>query len=359
MATDADQGSNARLAYSLYSEASQPITTLLDIDVDSGWLVTRAGAGLEAFEGGALSFFVKAEDGGTPPRHALAPIYVHVLPSHAPQLSFSQPQFSFTVTEDTPIGATVGVVKLQAPLPGVVLSVVIGQTEESNRDGVFVIDSLSGALKLDQPLDRERVPAYRFRVSASLPQMPVAVVMGVELEVRVLDINDHAPVFQATSYHTSLPEDTPPGTTVIQVRAEDPDWAANGQVIYSLTPPNQVPAGGRALFVIDRSSGWISTLGGLDHELSPAHSLTVWAWDLGEPVSLSSSATVTVAVNDVNDNPPVFLQTRYHGSVRESDPPGEVVTVINTRDDDSSPSNRQVTYHITGKQTYDDTALNY
>ncbi|KAL2096237.1 hypothetical protein ACEWY4_008385 [Coilia grayii] len=351
MATDADSGANARLAYSLYSEASQPITALLDIDVDSGWLVTRAGAGLEAHEGRVLSFFVKAADAGAPPTHALVPVYVHVL-GHAPSLRFSQPQYSFTVPEDTPIGATVGVVKLQAPPPGAVLSVAIGQTEDSNRDDVFVIDESTGALKLQQPLDRERVSAYFLRVSAFLPQQPIAVVTSVEVELKVLDVNDHAPLFEAATYQSTLPEDTPPGTPVIQVRALDPDWAANGQVVYSLTPPTRSAAAARqeggALFVIDRSSGWISTLGGLDHELSPFHSLTVWACDLGEPVSRSSSATVSVLVSDVNDNPPIFLQPRYHGNVRESDAPGEVVTVINTRDDDSSPSNRQVTYHITG-----------
>ncbi len=60
----------------------------------------------------------------------------------------------------------------------------------------------------------------------------------------------------------------------------------------------------------------------------PRHSLTVWAFDLGDPASQSSSTTITIAVRDSNDNIPQFLQLRYYGSVRESDAPGEVVAVL-------------------------------
>ncbi len=57
---------------------------------------------------------------------------------------------------------------------------------------------------------------------------------------------------------------------------------------------------------------------------------------------------MTVAIADVNDNPPTFEREYYRGAVRESDPLGEVISVLSTRDGDSSDQNRLVSFHITG-----------
>uniref|UniRef100_A0A8C1WKF5 FAT atypical cadherin 3a n=1 Tax=Cyprinus carpio TaxID=7962 RepID=A0A8C1WKF5_CYPCA len=356
-AWDLDQGANGQVSYSLYSEASLQVTELLDIDPDSGWVVTKGN--FSPLRGSVLSFFVKASDGGVPVRHSLVSVYIHVLSANAHIPSFSQPQFSFTVPEDMPIGSLLGAVHLHtstshSSLP-VSFSAVIGQTPESNSDGVFVVDKETGMIKLDKALDREWTPAYHFKVMAMLQQGRLDAVSAIDVEVKVQDVNDNKPSFELDNYEASVTEGLSPGTRILQVRALDPDWAANGQVTYSLAPPGLLGGSGGedieehgAYFTIDSSSGWISTLKGLDHEQSPAHSLTVWAFDLGDPASQSSSTTIMIAVSDSNDNIPQFLQPRYSGSVRESDAPGEVVAVLNTRDNDSSPGNRQVTYHITG-----------
>ncbi|XP_053502499.1 protocadherin Fat 3a [Ictalurus furcatus] len=364
-AWDADQGLNGEINYSLYSEASIQVTELLDIDPDSGWVVTKGN--FSPLRGSVLSFFVKASDSGVPVRHSLISVYIHVLSNDAHLPVFSQPHFSFTIPEDTPIGHTLGAVHLQShrgqtSLP-VSFSTVIGQTVESNNDGVFVVEKESGMIKLEKPLDREQTPEFHFKVTATLQQGLVDSVAVVDVEVKILDVNDNKPAFESNSYEASIVEGLPAGTRILQVLAVDPDWSANGQVTYSLAPPGLLGSGSEDLkdsgsyFTIDSTSGWISTLKGLDHELNPIHSLTVWAFDLGDPASLSSSTTVAIAVGDSNDNMPEFLQPHYYGSVRESDAPGEVVAVLNTRDDDSSPSNRQVTYHITGGNRGDVFAL--
>uniref|UniRef100_A0A673FM26 Cadherin domain-containing protein n=1 Tax=Sinocyclocheilus rhinocerous TaxID=307959 RepID=A0A673FM26_9TELE len=105
-AWDLDQGANGQVSYSLYSEASLQVTELLDIDPDSGWVVTKGN--FAPLRGSVLSFFVKASDGGAPVRHSLVSVYIHVLSADAHIPSFSQPQFSFTVPEDMPIGSVLG-----------------------------------------------------------------------------------------------------------------------------------------------------------------------------------------------------------------------------------------------------------
>ncbi|TRY83135.1 hypothetical protein DNTS_020651, partial [Danionella cerebrum] len=350
-AQDLDAGDNGRISYSLYSESRLPLVDVLEIEPDSGWMVTKGS--MAHLRGTVLSFFVKATDGGVLAKHSLVSAFIHVLPPDANVPSFTQPQYSYTVPEDTPVGTILGSVFLS---PGQIasFSVVNGQTGESNQDGTFLVERETGLLRLVNPLDYERINIYRFKVAANMRQALVESMSVVDVEVKVLDVNDNKPAFETSSYVAMVMEGMPRGTRVIQIRALDPDWGSNGQVTYSLGPilnQEQEYASGSvtgAMFVIDSKTGWITTLGDLDHERYPSYTFTVVASDLGEAVSLSSTAVVTVAIADVNDNPPRFEKEFYRGAVLESDPQGEVVSVLSTRDWDSSDQNRLVSFHITG-----------
>ncbi|ROL54390.1 Protocadherin Fat 3 [Anabarilius grahami] len=352
-AQDPDAGDNGRVSYSLYSEARLPLVDVLEIEPDSGWMVTKGS--MAHLRGTVLSFFVKATDGGVPAKHSLVSAFIHVLPPDANVPSFTQPQYSYTIPEDTPVGTALGSVYL-SPGQTASFSVVNGETGESNQGGTFLVERETGLLRLVNPLDYELINIYRFKVAATMRQALVESMSVVDVEVKVLDVNDNKPLFETSSYVAMVMEGMPRGTRVIQVRALDPDWGSNGQVNYSLGPnlnQEQEKASGSksvsgAMFVIDSKTGWITTLGDLDHEMCPSYTFNVVASDLGEGVSLSSTAVVTVAIADINDNPPTFEREYYRGAVRESDPLGEVVSVLSTRDGDSSDQNRLVSFHITG-----------
>lgn len=353
-AFDPDDGTNSKVTYSLYSEAHIPVVDILEIDPDNGWMVTKGS--FSHLRNSVLSFFVKAVDGGNPIRHSLVSVYIHVLSPDAFIPTFSQHQYVFNIPEDNPIGSAIGTVRLNTlpgyvPLPATFV-LVNGETEENNQDGVFVVEKDTGVIKLDKPLDHEVIKGYHFKVTAIVQQAKLDSVTSVDVEVKVLDLNDNKPAFDANSYEAIVMEGMPVGTRIIQVQAQDPDSGANGQVTYSLGTSIQSEGDSDTLvgtFSIDSNTGWISTRVDLDHETNPSYRFTIVASDLGETLSLSSTTMVTVAVSDINDNPPRFLEQHYFGSVQESDPPGEVVAVLNTRDDDSSAVNRQVSYHITGE----------
>ncbi|XP_055370186.1 protocadherin Fat 3a isoform X5 [Betta splendens] len=352
-AHDPDDGTNARVTYSLYSEAHVPVVDILEIDPDNGWMVTKGS--FSHMRNSVLSFFVKAVDGGNPVRHSLVSVYIHVLSPDAFIPSFSQHQYLFSIPENTAIGFTVGTVHLNTS-PGHTLfaatfALINGETGENNQDGVFVVEKDTGVIKLDKPLDHEVMKAYHFKITAVVQQAKLDSLTSVDVEVKVMDLNDNKPAFEANFYEATVMEGMSVGTKIIQVQAKDPDSEANGQVIYTLGAIIQSEGHSDTLtdtFSIDSNTGWISTRKDLDHEINPSYTFTVVASDLGETLSLSSTTTVTVAVSDINDNPPRFLEQHYFGSVQESDAPGEVVAVLNTRDDDSSAVNRQVSYHITG-----------
>ncbi|KAG7322395.1 hypothetical protein KOW79_013741 [Hemibagrus wyckioides] len=352
-AQDPDAGSNGKVTYSLYSEARLPLVDVLEIEPDSGWMVTKGS--MAHLRGTVLSFFVKATDGGVPSKHSLVSAFIHVLPPDANIPAFTQPQYSFTILEDTPVGTAIGSVYL-SPGQAAFFAVVNGETVENNQGKMFVIERETGLIRLDNSLDYELVNIYRFKVSATMREDLVESMYVVDVEVKVLDVNDNKPSFETSSYVAMVMEGIPVGTRVMRVHALDPDWGSNGQVTYSLgsifnhekEQTFERTSTINTMFAVDSKTGWITALGDLDHEICPSYTFTVVASDLGETVSLSSTAVVTVAIADINDNPPIFERDYYRASVRENDPLGEVVSVLSTRDLDTSDQNRLVSLHITG-----------
>ncbi|XP_068122905.1 protocadherin Fat 3 isoform X5 [Hyperolius riggenbachi] len=343
-AFDTDDGANSRITYSLYSEASVSVADLLEIDPDNGWMVTKGN--FNQLKNTVLSFFVKAVDGGIPMKHSLIPVYIHVVPSETVLPTFTQPQYTFSVPEDTVIGTTIDSFQI-TPIQDALFFTVNGEFPENNKNNIFTIDKDTGMLKLDKKVDHEITPMFHFKVAANVPLDKVDIIITVDVEIKILDLNDNKPFFDSTHYEAVIMEGMPVGTNIIQVKAVDADWGANGQVTYSLSSEREED---KLLetFTIDSNNGWISTLKELDHEKDPSYTFNVVASDLGETLSLSSSAVVSVTITDVNDNGPVFDQEVYKGSVKESDAPGEVVAILSTWDDDTSDINRQVSYHIIG-----------
>ncbi|XP_061658390.1 protocadherin Fat 3-like isoform X4 [Syngnathoides biaculeatus] len=341
-ASDPDAGSNGRIVYSLYSEARLSLVDVLEVESDSGWMMTKSS--VSHLQGTVLSFFVKASDCGSPAKHSLVSAFIHVVPPAAFIPSFSQPQYSFTVPEDTPAGTALGSVYM-GPGQSAAFSPVAGETADSNQGGTFLVEADTGLIRLVKALDYERVPVYRFKVAAAARRDLIEAIISVDVEVKVLDVNDNEPAFETDMYVATVMEGLPVGTRVVQVRALDPDRGSNGQVTYSLEEPTSAAT---SVFSIDSKTGWITTAAAVDHELRSSYSFRVLASDQGELRSLRAAAAVTVAVSDVNDNPPRFRRELYRGAVKESDPPGEVVAVLKTRDDDGTDQNRMVSFYLTG-----------
>ncbi|XP_070699525.1 protocadherin Fat 3 [Pempheris klunzingeri] len=357
-ATDPDAGSNGRITYSLYSEARLSLVDVLEVEPDSGWMMTKST--VDHLQGTVLSFFVKATDCGSPAKHSLVSAFIHVVPPDAFVPSFSQPQYSFTIPEDTAVGTALGSVYMGPGQTGF-FTAVGGETHDSNQGGTFLVERETGLIRLIKSLDYEEVSIFRFKVAATTRRDLIESISTVDLEVKILDVNDNKPVFETNTYVATVMEGMPVGTRVIQVRALDPDWGSNGQVTYSLGPLLTYnldltknarsfagPITTSSVFAIDSKTGWITTVSQMDHEACSSYSFEVVASDLGESQSLSSTTVVTITVSDINDNPPQFERELYRGAVKESDPLGEVVAVLKTKDRDGTDQNRLVSFYITG-----------
>lgn len=98
-------------------------------------------------------------------------------------------------------------------------------------------------------------------------------------------------------------------------------------------------------FSIDKYSGIISLEKALDREQQALYNLTVRATDQGATWKLSTFATVTIIVLDINDNPPVFGRRDYLTTVPEDVAPGtEILTVYAASKDIGA--NAEINYNI-------------
>lgn len=239
----------------------------------------------------------------------------------------------FSISEDTPVGVVIYVLNGTDPEDD---PVRYGLSFEKGTREFFRVDPKSGNVTLTRELDRESQD--EISVSVSITDGRNKVVETVR--VFVTDANDEPPEFQNLPFIISVAEDTAPGTSVFKVQATDKDMGSGGSVSYSLqaSPSSQ--------FTIDAYTGILRVKPGetLDYETTPTHFLTVIAKDgggsyKGKHQVLTSTATVTVNIQDAQDMPPVFVGTPYFGYVYEVSVPGSEVFTVYARDGDQGVPN--------------------
>lgn len=169
--------------------------------------------------------------------------------------------------------------------------------------------------------------------------------------VQIQDVNKDTPQFTMPSYKISVSENASIGETLLTFSAIDHDRTPqNANVEYSIIGGNDSNKFHLEICVIGPESvnmlvGNLVLRSVLDREKSLAYQLIILASDYGTP-SLNSTATVSIVVLDVNDNPPVFTSLEYHVHIRENISVGSHITAVSASDCDSG-ANAEVTYSIT------------
>ncbi|XP_017162575.1 protocadherin-1 isoform X2 [Poecilia reticulata] len=291
---------------------------------------------------------------GSGPRLIEGRIEVLDVNDNTPQ--FSSPILSLAIPENTHIGA--------------LFSIPMATDKDSGSNGVAEYSLSSGpdadqlfslqvALDTDekQPqlvvmgnLDREKKDSYDLNIRVVDGGDPPRASSAL-LRVTVTDQNDNAPKFERNHYEAELPENSPLGHSVLQVRANDADTGANGEIDYILHQP---PENVQRLLRIDRSTGIVYVKGLVDREETNFLKFFVVARDRG-PNSKSSKVLVTIIVKDQNDNAPA-IEIRGIGLVTHQDsvanisedmPIGTPVALVQVSDRDEG-ENAVVTCVVAG-----------
>lgn len=156
-------------------------------------------------------------------------------------------------------------------------------------------------LSTSRPLDREKRAGYTLTVIAQDQGHP-PLSSTATVEVTVMDINDHSPQFQSSSYTADISEDVPIGSLVLEVKAIDLDQGPNSHVVYFLSSSSH------SMFIVDQNTGRIITAAPLDREKTASYTFEVCATDSSPVNPRNSTVQVTVYIQDVNDNAPFFIQ---------------------------------------------------
>ncbi|XP_010612232.1 protocadherin gamma-B5 [Fukomys damarensis] len=192
-------------------------------------------------------------------------------------------------------------------------------------------------LVLDKTLDREQ-QSYHHLVLTAMDGGNPPLSGTTELQIHVTDANDNTPVFSQEVYKVSLPENTAPGTTVLQVSATDQDEGFNSEITYSFHRTGQV-------FSLNSKSGEIILQKTLDFEDIKEFSLVVEGRDGG---GLVAQCTVDVSVQDENDNSPEITFHSLLEMILENAVPGTLIALIKIHDQDSG-ANGEVNCQLEGE----------
>uniref|UniRef100_UPI0037E898FA protocadherin alpha-8-like n=1 Tax=Semicossyphus pulcher TaxID=241346 RepID=UPI0037E898FA len=290
---------------------------------------------------GSHLLLLTALDGGKPPKSGEMNILVKVLDVNDNTPIFSKDVYSASLSENVPVGTTVVQVNatdLDEDKNGEVYY-SFGNSVSNKIFKLFEINKETGEIIVKGPIDYEQKDKYEIEIEASDKGLaPLTTEKSVI--IKIVDVNDNAPEIEVTSFSSSIPEDSRPGTTVALISVIDLDSGLNGKVICSISED--------VTFALSPSLKdkmySLVTKTSLDREKQSHYDLTITAKDAGHP-PLSSEKIISVVVSDVNDNSPEFSLSPYTFYVTEANEPGTSVFSVKAFDRDEN-DNALISYHI-------------
>ncbi|XP_072204693.1 protocadherin gamma-A2-like [Excalfactoria chinensis] len=298
-ATDPDDGTNGEVRYST-KKATDSASEIFHLEPGTGAI--RLVRNLDFEEGDSYEMLVQAQDAGGLFDTATVSISVTDVNDNAPVISVRSSLSE--ISEDA--------------LPGTVVALLHVQDRDSGANGEVRCSLGEGVpFRLERALDdyysvvtareldRERASEYNVTVRAADGGSP-ALRSGAVLALRVLDVNDNAPVFAEARYSARLPENNAEGALVLTVRAWDADWGQNARVRYRLREGRLRGAPLSSYVSVQAETGALYALRSFDYEEVREVELWVRAEDGGAP-PLSSNVSVRLLIADENDNAPQVL----------------------------------------------------
>ncbi|XP_026528519.1 cadherin-23, partial [Notechis scutatus] len=342
LAHDGDSGPSGQVEYSII--AGDPLGEFVISPVE-GELRVRKDAELDRENIAFYNLTIEARDRGVPSLSSTVMVGLNVLDVNDNDPILLNLPTNLTISEIAPISSFVTRILAKDVDSGrnalLTFSITAG-----NRDNAFYINSTTGIVYVNRPLDRERVSEYRLTITVKdNPENARNARRDFDLLViTVADENDNHPLFTQSSYQAEVLENSPPGTplTVLNgpILALDDDKGINAVLTYQLLGKQ------KDLFIIDNRTGVVSVKPGkvIDREtfLNPILEFLVVATDIG---TLNSTANLTVTILDDNDNRPIFHPAVLSVRILENSPAGFSVLQVIATDMDNG-LNQQLSYRI-------------
>ncbi|XP_044513972.1 desmocollin-1 [Gracilinanus agilis] len=181
---------------------------------------------------------------------------------------------------------------------------------------LFYIDRDRGDIFCTRAVDRETYDSFQITGYATTPD-GYSTDLPLPLLIKVEDDNDNPPVFENIVTFTVI-ENCRVGTPVGKVVATDRDEPDTLHTNLRYTILKQIPEHPKH-FAIHPETGVISAILPPDREACPSYAMIVEARDMaGQSFGLSATTTLTIHIQDENDNAPSFKKTSYVTEVEEN-----------------------------------------
>ena len=252
------------------------------------------------------------------------------------------------ISEDAAAGTAVGITASASDADGTNNTISYSFDNDLLTSGFFSIDASSGVVTLtnSNSLDYETATSHDIAVKATSSDGSSAT---HTFTIDVTDVNDNTPIItpsQSFDIDEASANDTPVGTVALT----DADSEAVNTFTWSITAGNTNDA-----FAIDPSSGelTVNTSSQLDTETTPGYTLSL---TVSDGANTSSAETVTININDLNDNLPVITASQSF-SVDENSANATSVGTVAATDADATVTTYQ-DWTITGGNTNNAFAIN-
>ncbi|XP_050317816.1 cadherin-99C isoform X1 [Bactrocera neohumeralis] len=284
-ATDADEGINAEITYSV------PQDIPFAIDGKSGEIRTAAPLDYERQK--EYRFVVTAKDGAPDARLGTASVTVQVrdLPDEVPKFTDARIDVHVPENEADYLVATV-----QAFDPDTVQQITY--VLRKGASDLFKVSPQTGEIRTTTGLDYEKKKQHELIVG-TIENDGDGPGDTIRIFIEVDDRNDVRPVFAAVPEPVTVNDDQSIGTRIATMAAIDGDGSSPGNVVRY-----EMVGRGKALkyFQVDADSGTVRIRDDLRKEEDTEYQVDIRAYDMGEP-QLSSVATLPVFVRHLLIDP--------------------------------------------------------
>ncbi|MUJ36926.1 cadherin domain-containing protein [Aliivibrio fischeri] len=211
-----------------------------------------------------------------------------------------------TISENAEIGSVVNITGLAVDPDGDDVSYTLSDADIAK--GLFAIDATTGVVMLIGNLDHEVADSHSITIIATSTDGSTN---EASFDITVTDAdgsipgggdadNDVGPVTDSNAAENTLSENAEIGTVVnITGLAVDPD---GDDVTYALSQAD-IDAG---LFEIDATTGVVTLIGNLDHEVADSHSITIIATSTDGSTSQESFDITVTDIDEIPPNPPTI-----------------------------------------------------
>lgn len=288
----------------------------------NGQIVTTQSLDRENPAQRVIAIKVMAKDGGGKVAFCTVKIILTDENDNVPQFKASQYQVSIqsTVNKGSPVIQIMAYDADDGKNADVTYTVDEG--EEVTED-IIEINPFTGLVSVKESLVGMENKIFNFKVKARDGSLPFYN-STVPVQVKVLPPEVPLPKFSEPLYTFSAAEDIPIGTQIGSVRAD-----SDMPLIYSLVDGNTVESNKDRVFSVDKESGTLLLQKTIDHEKTKWYQLDVIAQGNHNGTDVASLVSISIQVQDVNDNQPVFDADPYRAFLAENMPAG--TTVIQVR----------------------------